>query len=82
MLFGSLPHFAPLAERYFSIPDLLNIRNRLIGSGRIGGKAAGMLLARKILQTRGSRRSGEEFRRRWKTTILFTSGQMSFILFW
>ncbi len=51
MLFGSHPHFTPLVERFFTIPDLLNIRNRLIGSGRIGGKAAGLLLARKILQT-------------------------------
>jgi hypothetical protein len=51
MLFGIHPHFTPLAERYFTIPDLLNCRHRLIGSGRIGGKAAGMLLARRILQT-------------------------------
>jgi pyruvate, water dikinase len=51
MQFGNHPHIIPLIERFFTIPDLLNIRNRLIGSGRIGGKAAGLLLARKILQT-------------------------------
>ncbi len=39
-----------LAHRYFTIPDLLEIRNRLLGSGYIGGKTLGMLLARKILQ--------------------------------
>lgn len=51
MLFGHHPHFTALADRYFSISDLLQIRNRLIGSGRIGGKAGGMLLARKVLRT-------------------------------
>ncbi|VBB44184.1 Pyruvate phosphate dikinase PEP/pyruvate-binding protein [uncultured Desulfatiglans sp.] len=49
MLIGPYPEFRRLAERYLTIHDLLAIRNRLIGSGRIGGKAAGMLLARRIL---------------------------------
>lgn len=49
MLFGNHPQFNKLANHYFTLDDLFNIRNRLIGSGRIGGKAAGMLLARKIL---------------------------------
>ncbi|UWG98197.1 PEP/pyruvate-binding domain-containing protein [Dehalobacter sp. DCM] len=34
----------------FSLEDLLQIKSNLIGSGFIGGKAVGMLLARKILQ--------------------------------
>lgn len=38
-----------LAERHFALPDLLAIGVRLIGSGFIGGKAVGMLLARQIL---------------------------------
>lgn len=38
-----------LAERYLSTTDLLDIRRRLIGTGLIGGKSAGMLLARAIL---------------------------------
>ncbi len=38
-----------LAQRYFSIEDLLEIRSRMIGTGYIGGKAVGMLLARRIL---------------------------------
>ncbi|UHD18881.1 PEP/pyruvate-binding domain-containing protein [Thiocapsa bogorovii] len=38
-----------LARRYLDIPDLLEIRARMIGSGYIGGKAVGMLLARKVL---------------------------------
>ena len=38
-----------LAEKYFTLKDLLNIRHRMIGTGLIGGKAVGMLLARAIL---------------------------------
>jgi hypothetical protein len=51
MLIGQHPSFTQLAERYFTLDDLFAIRNRLIGAGRIGGKAAGMLLARRILLT-------------------------------
>jgi len=39
-----------LYKRYFKIEDLIQIKERLIGTGFIGGKAAGMLLARKILE--------------------------------
>ena len=39
-----------MIRRFFSLQDLLRIKERLIGSGFIGGKALGMLLARKILQ--------------------------------
>ncbi len=49
MLVGDEPNLAGLADRYLSAADLLSIRERVIGSGRIGGKAAGMLLARRIL---------------------------------
>lgn len=38
-----------LAIRHFSLEELIEIKSRLIGTGFIGGKAAGMLLARKIL---------------------------------
>ncbi len=40
-----------LARRYLGLEDLLAIRARMIGSGYIGGKAAGMLIARSILLT-------------------------------
>ncbi|MFX1259762.1 MAG: pyruvate, phosphate dikinase, partial [Promethearchaeota archaeon] len=40
----------PLAMQYFDLEDLLEIRKRMIGTGFIGGKALGMLLARKILK--------------------------------
>lgn len=49
MLLGDEPTFAALADRYLTVDDLLAIRDRVIGTGRIGGKAAGMLLARRIL---------------------------------
>ncbi|MBC7226557.1 MAG: PEP/pyruvate-binding domain-containing protein [Thermoflexales bacterium] len=42
--------FLGVAREYFNITDLKEIRRRRIGRGKIGGKAAGMLLAHKILQ--------------------------------
>jgi hypothetical protein len=38
-----------LAARYFDIDDLLEIGQRMIGTGLIGGKATGMLLSRAIV---------------------------------
>ncbi|MBU1864408.1 MAG: PEP/pyruvate-binding domain-containing protein [Candidatus Omnitrophica bacterium] len=38
-----------LALRSFSLQELIEIKSRLIGTGYIGGKSVGMLLARKIL---------------------------------
>jgi hypothetical protein len=46
-----------LCCKYFHLRDLLNIKYREIGTGRIGEKSLGMLLARKILITEG----GEQF---------------------
>jgi hypothetical protein len=43
-----------IAKEWFTISDLLEIRRRKIGVGRIGGKSAGMLLAYRILQAVGS----------------------------
>ncbi|WP_029654233.1 PEP/pyruvate-binding domain-containing protein [Marinobacter daepoensis] len=43
------PQILGLARRYLSLEDLLTIRSRLVGSGYIGGKASGMLIARNIL---------------------------------
>ena len=47
------PRIAALAERYLSLTDLLTIKSREIGTGHIGGKSVGMLLARAILTTNG-----------------------------
>ncbi len=43
--------FIRVAKEYFTIRDIVQIRQRKIGEGKIGGKAAGMWLAWKILQT-------------------------------
>jgi hypothetical protein len=42
--------FVGVAKELFTIGDLMELRRRRIGRGKIGGKAAGMLLAHKILQ--------------------------------
>lgn len=42
--------FIAVAKTAFTIADLRHIYRNRIGSGKIGGKAAGMLLARRILQ--------------------------------
>jgi hypothetical protein len=39
-----------IARRYLSLKDVLRIRRRMIGTGLIGGKSVGMLLARAILE--------------------------------
>jgi pyruvate,water dikinase len=49
MMIGTHPEFSRLVDSFITLDDLFAIRDRLIGSGRIGGKAAGMLLARRIL---------------------------------
>jgi len=46
-----------LVSQYLSLKDLIEIRHRMIGTGLIGGKTVGMLLARAIL-TKNDRRLG------------------------
>ncbi|HET7753007.1 MAG TPA: PEP/pyruvate-binding domain-containing protein [Anaeromyxobacteraceae bacterium] len=41
--------FAALASRFVTLDDLLAIKRRMIGTGLVGGKAAGMLVSRAIL---------------------------------
>jgi hypothetical protein len=42
--------YVNIAKDWFTIQDLREIHQHKIGSGKIGGKAAGMLLARRILE--------------------------------
>jgi hypothetical protein len=49
-----------IAKQWFTVSDLADIRRRRIGAGRIGGKAAGMLLAWRIITEVGD----EELRQR------------------
>lgn len=48
-MIGREERILALAHRHFGLRDLLNIKGRVIGTGFIGGKAVGMLLARNIL---------------------------------
>jgi hypothetical protein len=41
--------FAEMASGHLDVDDLLAIRRRMVGTGLVGGKAAGMLVARAIL---------------------------------
>ena len=50
IMLGREPRMMALVKRYFTLEDLIEIKSKMIGSGFIGGKALGMLLARKILQ--------------------------------
>ena len=51
LLIGRDERILGLARRYFTLNDLLAIKERLIGTGFIGGKSVGMLLARAILRS-------------------------------
>jgi pyruvate, water dikinase len=44
------PQLLKLAEKYLDFADVVDIGKRMIGSGLIGGKSVGMLLARAILK--------------------------------
>ncbi len=51
LLFGAEGQISRLTKQYFTLEDLFEIKHRQIGTGKIGGKAVGMLLARKIIKT-------------------------------
>ncbi len=50
MLVGKGSRMFELCDRYFSLGDVLSIASREIGTGYIGGKSVGMLVARAILE--------------------------------
>lgn len=49
VMVGREGRMVDLARRHLDLDDLLAAANRLVGTGRIGGKSVGMLLARAIL---------------------------------
>ena len=49
-LLGTEPQRLELCRKYFSVRDLMEIKKREIGTGCIGGKSVGMLLARNIIR--------------------------------
>ncbi|GAB6268364.1 MAG: PEP/pyruvate-binding domain-containing protein [Smithella sp.] len=50
VLIGREKRMLALIKEFFALEDLLEVKDRLIGTGFIGGKSAGMLLARNILR--------------------------------
>jgi hypothetical protein len=50
LMIGRDSRMLQLAEKYLGLDDLITVKSRLIGSGYIGGKSVGMLIAQKILQ--------------------------------
>ncbi|MEG6521991.1 PEP/pyruvate-binding domain-containing protein [Desulfotomaculum sp. 1211_IL3151] len=56
MLIGNESRMLELCDQYFTLKDILAIASREVGTGFIGGKSVGMLLARKILEHDGGER--------------------------
>lgn len=50
MLVGHQGRMVELCRTHMSLTDLLVVASRMIGTGRIGGKSVGMLLARSMLE--------------------------------
>ncbi len=51
LLIGKEDRILNIAKKYLNLSDLMQIKDRMIGTGFIGGKTVGMLLARSILCT-------------------------------
>ena len=51
MMMTKDPRMRGMVRRFFTAHDYFAVRNRMAGTGLIGGKACGMLLARKIIET-------------------------------
>ena len=49
-IIGQDSRMTRLCKKYMRLEDILNIQARTIGTGYIGGKSVGMLLARKIIE--------------------------------
>jgi hypothetical protein len=49
IMVGREERILSLARKHFTLDDLLNMKSRLIGTGFVGGKTVGMLLANKIV---------------------------------
>ncbi len=54
VMIGREKRILSLAKKHFSLNGLLDIKDRLIGTGFIGGKAVGMLLANSIVSSDSS----------------------------
>lgn len=77
MLIGRDSKMFPLCQEYFTLADILQIASREVGTGFIGGKSVGMLLANAILD----RELGERFTRRKEPHDSFYLGSDIFYTF-
>ncbi len=50
MMMTKDPRMRSMIETYFDAADYLEVRDHMVGTGIVGGKTAGMLLARKIVE--------------------------------
>jgi len=55
MMFAREGRMLELAERYLDLDDILAVRRRMIGTGAIGGKATGLVLAQAVLRKADAR---------------------------
>ena len=51
MMMTKDPHMRDLVKKYFKPADYFEVRDRMVGTGLVGGKSCGMLVARKIVET-------------------------------
>ncbi|WP_102348611.1 PEP/pyruvate-binding domain-containing protein [Bacillus sp. Marseille-P3661] len=56
LLIGNKSRMYDLCDQYFTLHDILTIASREVGTGFIGGKSVGMLIARKIIEREGKDR--------------------------
>jgi len=54
--------YIKIARKWFTVADLKDVRARKIGSGKVGGKAAGMLLAMRIIKETAPPEVADRFR--------------------
>lgn len=55
MIISRDPAIQGLVSQYLTLPDILDVRRRMIGTGLIGGKTVGMLLSRAIVRKADAR---------------------------
>jgi pyruvate,water dikinase len=49
-IISNRPEYIRIARDFFSVSDIMEVKSRIVGSGTIGGKAAGVLLSNSIIR--------------------------------
>jgi len=76
-IIGKELRITSLVMKYFTLRDILDIAEREIGTGFIGGKSIGMLIARKILE----KDAGDVIRNHWEPHDSYYLGSDIFYTF-